>query len=249
MPVYRDDSGRIVEEKTVKVQDVRRPGGGTEPLDQPADYDSTRMLDPNEKTLDSRTTDTSPAGQSREDDHGDEATVRVSVTPKAPPKGAAKGAKVDAGDAKTQVFRKSSTQVDTAEPVAKEPDTAKQPDASETGPVTGWLAVVAGPGLGNSYVIGIGSNSVGRSSGNRIQIDHGDEHISRDSHCTITFDPRSGKYFLQSGSGVNLTYVGEAMEAVLTPHELEPYNTFVIGDTTLCFVPLHCDKFPRRYWE
>ena len=111
-------------------------------------------------------------------------------------------------------------------------------------PPAGWLVVVKGPGMGSVVTIGIGSNSIGRDPGERISLDFGDEHISREGHAVVTYDPRGKKFYIQHGGGKNLTYLND--EPVLAPSELTPDSVLVIGETTLRFVPL-CG--PEFNWE
>ncbi len=103
-------------------------------------------------------------------------------------------------------------------------------------PVVGWLAIVTGPGAGDYVRMGYGMNSIGRAEDQRCRLDFGDEKISRQTHTTITYDPRGRKFFLQHGGGQNLTYLNNA--PVLQPVEVKGGEFIVIGDTTLRFVPL-----------
>lgn len=108
-------------------------------------------------------------------------------------------------------------------------------------PVVGWLVVVGGPGKGRSIEIGSGANSIGRSPGQQIRLDFGDDLISRERHAVLIFDPRTSRFFLERGDGRNLTYVGE--EPVLTPVALSGGETIVIGKTQCRFVPLCGEHF------
>src|SRR5262249_10215829 len=101
-------------------------------------------------------------------------------------------------------------------------------------PVVGWLVVIDGPGKGKSIEIGIGANSIGRDHGQKISIDFGDQHISRERHAILVFDPKSRRFFIQSGDVRNLTYIGE--DLVLSPTELKGGETIVVGQTKLRFV-------------
>ena len=103
-------------------------------------------------------------------------------------------------------------------------------------PPVGWLIAVQGPGRGRVATLGIGANSIGRDSAERVPLDYGDQKISRRNHGVITYDPRGRKFYVQPGSGQNLTYVND--EPVLAPRELEPLTHVQMGDTVLRFVPL-----------
>jgi len=103
-------------------------------------------------------------------------------------------------------------------------------------PVVGWLVVVAGPGQGNTLRLGHGMNSIGRAESQRCRLDFGDTEISRNSHATLTYDPRGRKYYLMHGGGQNLTYLGDT--PVLQPTLLEGGELISLGKTTLKFVAL-----------
>jgi hypothetical protein len=113
---------------------------------------------------------------------------------------------------------------------------------SPEGPVVGWLVVIDGPGAGKSVTLGMGMNTIGRDSGNRVILDFGDTQISRIKHATVTYDPRGRKFFIQHGDSSNLTYVGEL--PVLSPVELKSGEIIRLGDTSvLKFIPLCGDDF------
>lgn len=103
-------------------------------------------------------------------------------------------------------------------------------------PVVGWLVVVAGPGQGNTLRLGHGMNSIGRAESQRCRLDFGDTEISRNSHATLTYDPRGRKFYLMHGGGQNLTYLGDA--PVLQPTLLNGGELISMGKTTLKFVAL-----------
>jgi len=104
-------------------------------------------------------------------------------------------------------------------------------------PVVGWLVIVDGPGKGAATPLGYGMNSIGRASTERVQIDFGDDEISRSQHALVTYDPKSRKFFVQHGGGRNLTYLGADNQPVLTPIELHGGEEINVGSTKLRFVP------------
>lgn len=136
---------------------------------------------------------------------------------------------------KTKLFR--ATRPRPAEPTV-EPSVGGMAD-----PVVGWLAIIAGPGKGNSVSLGYGLNTIGRGEGNRVVLDFGDAELSRVNHAAVTYDPRNRLFFVSHGGGVNLTYIGSEpdLKAVLAPTELEPLAQITLGKTVLRFVPL-CSK-------
>jgi hypothetical protein len=111
------------------------------------------------------------------------------------------------------------------------------PEAPMADPVVGWLVVTYGPGRGASLQLGYGRNSIGRAPSERVALDFGDEQISRIGHAVLTYDPRGRKFYLQSGSGPNLTYIEGRDEPVLTPVILRGGEELLLGTTRLRFVP------------
>jgi pSer/pThr/pTyr-binding forkhead associated (FHA) protein len=57
--------------------------------------------------------------------------------------------------------------------------------------VVGKLTVTDGPGAGNSVKIYTGTNQIGRGNDMRVQINFGDDTISRQQHAVITFDGKN----------------------------------------------------------
>jgi len=68
-----------------------------------------------------------------------------------------------------------------------------------------------------------------------VTLDFGDPHISREKHAQLVHDPKSMRYFLQTGDARNLTYLGE--EVVLNPVQLTGREIIMVGGTKLMFVP------------
>ena len=108
-------------------------------------------------------------------------------------------------------------------------------------PVVGWLVVVDGPGAGCSLRLGNGQNSLGRGEEARARLDFGDSQISRSTHAVVVYDPKGNRFYLQQGTGVNLTYLNG--EPVLTPTPLPSGSEILLGATTLRFVALCDDSF------
>jgi hypothetical protein len=106
-------------------------------------------------------------------------------------------------------------------------------------PVAGFLAVISGPGRGSISMLHYGKNSIGRDVSQAIALDHGDSRISRENHCTVTYDPVARRFYLQHGEGDELTYLEG--QPLLTPAQLAAGNQIRVGDTVLRFVPL-CGK-------
>lgn len=118
---------------------------------------------------------------------------------------------------------------------------AKKAGEATDDPVVGWLVVVKGPGKGKSLEIGLGANTLGRSEQQKLRVDFGDRHISRERHAILIYEPTTQKYFLQSGDARNLTYIGSQL--VLSPTELLGGETIVVGETHLRFVPFDVSAY------
>lgn len=111
-----------------------------------------------------------------------------------------------------------------------------QPGESAFDPVVGWLVVMVGPGKGQSCVVRYGQNSMGRGSDMRIQLDFGDQRITREAHAIIVYDDRSRRFFVRDTGKTNLVRVGD--NTVLAPVEIKDRDLISLGDTTLMFVAL-----------
>ncbi|QLQ34267.1 MAG: FHA domain-containing protein [Candidatus Thiothrix singaporensis] len=107
-------------------------------------------------------------------------------------------------------------------------------------PVVGWVVIVEGAGQGISLPLGNGANTLGRNGNQRVMLDFGDTQISREIHAVITYDPKGHLFYLQNGSGVNLTYLQTETGSVpvLSPIVLEHGQYIQVGNTTLKFVAL-----------
>lgn len=218
MPIYRDENGNIVDEPTRKggeqgsvyEQETRRVGPGAGAPQGGGNYDAeTRRIG---------------GGSAGAASSYDQETRKV---------GAAQPAAEENADAKTQIYRPGKKVNPAASGQAEEVTEAG--GAMEDPPVA-WLVITQGPGKGEVLTVGIGANSIGRDPADRITIDFGDGHISRNAHATITYDPRGRKFYIQHGGGKNLTYVNDA--PVLAPTEIASSAQILIGDTLMRFVSL-----------
>ncbi|MBS0241432.1 MAG: FHA domain-containing protein [Proteobacteria bacterium] len=109
-------------------------------------------------------------------------------------------------------------------------------------PVVGWLVVLSGPGKGNFRPIYPGSNTIGRSSKQRIPIDFGDDSISSEKQAFLVYDGRKRQFQLVPNlEKTNLVHLNDS--AVLTNGELKAHDKITMGDTTLLFVPLCGPEF------
>ena len=133
-------------------------------------------------------------------------------------------------------WRRSATPKQGADPSVA---TAKRDSMDD--PVVGWLVVVDGPGAGISLRLGSGQNSLGRGQEARVTLDFGDSQISRSTHAVVSYDPKGNRFYLQQGTGTNLTYLNG--NPVLAPTPLPSGSEILLGETTLRFVALCDDSF------
>ncbi len=112
-----------------------------------------------------------------------------------------------------------------------------------TGPVVGWLVCISGSNYGRSFSLYTGKNFIGRSPKHDVYL-KGDNSVSRSVHAIVTYEPRQGQFYAQSGDSHSLLYVND--EVVLEPVKLNDHDRLSLGETILCFVPF-CDE--RFSWE
>ncbi len=118
-------------------------------------------------------------------------------------------------------------------------------DGASDNPPAGWLVVLEGPGRGRSVEIGYGLNSVGRAAGQRIRLDFGDTHISRETHAHIVYDGRHRRFYVSHGDGENLTYLNGDL-VLGEKRELKDRDEVQFGETKLMFVALCSEAFDWR---
>jgi hypothetical protein len=102
-------------------------------------------------------------------------------------------------------------------------------------PVVGWLVCVAGPERGNDYRLHTERNFIGRGEAMDVRI-AGDRTISRDNHCSLSFDPKRDSFRLLPGEARGLVYLNG--EELVSASPLGPGDRIELGETTLLFVPL-----------
>ncbi len=206
MPVYRGPDGKIIEEKTNKLEDV------TQSTDK-----AQRPLPP------------TPPGSGQAAGAG-----RLDAPTQ----------KMDASGSSSNAITEEKTRVvggrRRQEDQQRLEERAEKADGMDD-PVVGWLVIVEGPGKGRAMQLGYGSNSIGRGETDRVNLNFGDDQISRSGHAIMTYDPRGRKFYVQHGGGTNLTYVND--QPVLIPIELPALSHISIGNTILRFVPLCGDAF------
>lgn len=108
--------------------------------------------------------------------------------------------------------------------------------------VTGWIVCVKGPERGRDYRLFHGMNHVGRSADMDVCI-MDDTAISRENHCTITYEPRSNRFFLTPMNGNTVRQNGEMLDK---PKELKTGDIIGIGMSEFEFIAF-CRG--ERKWE
>jgi hypothetical protein len=112
----------------------------------------------------------------------------------------------------------------------------------EAEPVCGWLVCSKGAERGRDYPIYSGKNFIGRSKQMQIQL-AGDESISRDSHCSVVYDPKNNEFYAVPGNGTLVYHNGSLMKEAV---RLINGDTLELGNSALVFVPYCVGK---RTWD
>ena len=103
----------------------------------------------------------------------------------------------------------------------------------------GWLVVVDGPGRGESVSLLAGMSQIGRGDDQAIQLDFGDNAISRTNHAAIVYDPDDMSFLIGHGGKTNIVRLNG--KPLISTEHLKTGDTIRIGDTILRFVAL-CGK-------
>ena len=106
----------------------------------------------------------------------------------------------------------------------------------ERDPVVGWVVVVGGPGLGSFRPVFEGNNTVGRSSGQRVPVDFGDDAISSEEQAYIRYDSAERTFlFVPNLAKTNIVSVNGKRPTAAVP--LAAMDVIQMGRTQLVFVP------------
>lgn len=103
--------------------------------------------------------------------------------------------------------------------------------------VTGWLVCRTGPDQGKDYRLKEGVNRIGRG----FQMDvclSGDVSITLDTHCSVTYDPKSNHFFVSPATG-SISYLNGQILA--EPVELKNGDMISVGMSELVFIPYCID--------
>lgn len=115
---------------------------------------------------------------------------------------------------------------------------AAAPTKSVKFPV-GWIVVAEGPGRGESFSLLTGMSQIGRGDDQAVQLDFGDNSISRSNHAAIVYDPDSKEFLLGHGGKSNIVRLNN--KPVISNEAIKTGDVIRIGDTVLRFIAL-CDK-------
>ncbi len=108
--------------------------------------------------------------------------------------------------------------------------------------VTGWLVGLNGEETGKDFRLHTGKNFIGRSINMDVVLTE-DKKVSRDKHCSITYDPKGNKFYVNPEQG-NVVYLNKKL--VENVVEIQEGDILSLGDTDLAFIP-YCKE--ERKWE
>lgn len=117
---------------------------------------------------------------------------------------------------------------------------AKQVVAQNSFPV-GWLVITQGPGRGTSFALVEGLAQIGRNDDQAVQLDFGDNGISRAGHAVVAYNTEDRTCYLGHGGKANLVRLNGG--PVLSTVPLSNGDMIRISDTTLRFVAFCDDSF------
>ncbi len=103
----------------------------------------------------------------------------------------------------------------------------------------GWIVVTDGPGRGESFSLLAGMSQIGRGEDQAIQLDFGDNSISRSNHAAIVYDADTKEFLLGHGGKSNIVRLND--KPLISNETLKTGDIIRIGETVLRFVAL-CDK-------
>lgn len=105
----------------------------------------------------------------------------------------------------------------------------------------GWAIVTDGPGRGECFSLESGMSQIGRGEDQAIQLDFGDNAVSRTNHAAIVYDAEKHTFLLGHGGKSNIVRLND--EPVISNEALKAGDLIRIGETTLRFVPLCSPEF------
>jgi len=97
--------------------------------------------------------------------------------------------------------------------------------------VVAKLTITDGPGAGNAVSIFSGTNQIGRGDDMRVQINFGDDTISRQQHAVITYDAKNLEVRIYDGGRPGGLWVNG--ERVTADAQVKLGDLIKLGETTL----------------
>ncbi len=97
--------------------------------------------------------------------------------------------------------------------------------------VVAKLTITGGPGAGNAVSIFSGTNQIGRGDDMRVQINFGDDTISRQQHAVITYDAKNLEVRIYDGGRPGGLWVNG--ERVTADAQVRLGDLIKLGETTL----------------
>lgn len=105
----------------------------------------------------------------------------------------------------------------------------------------GWIVVADGPGRGESFALFAGMSQIGRGEDQQVQLDFGDNSISRTNHAAIVYDPENAEFTLGHGGKSNIVRLND--KPLISNETLKTGDVMRIGETVLRFVALCNEEF------
>jgi hypothetical protein len=105
----------------------------------------------------------------------------------------------------------------------------------------GWAIVVEGPGRGECFALESGMSQIGRGEDQAIQLDFGDNAVSRTNHAAIVYDAETHTFLLGHGGKSNIVRLND--KPVISNEDIKDGDMIRIGETTLRFTPLCSPDF------
>lgn len=107
-------------------------------------------------------------------------------------------------------------------------------------PVVGWLVCVKGRTVGRDYRLSARTNTIGRGPGMDVQIPE-DDTITSHIHAKLDYDALNNDFYLIPANNTNTVYINRA--PVYAAQKLTAYDSIILGQTEVLFVPFCCDRF------
>lgn len=105
----------------------------------------------------------------------------------------------------------------------------------------GWAIVIDGPGRGECFSLEAGMNQIGRGEDQAVQLDFGDNAISRTNHAAIVYDPETHTFTAGHGGKSNIVRLNR--EPLISNTPLKDGDTLRLGETTVLFKALCTTEF------